>query len=167
MALPASLIGAVGRGGDNDPEPEQSLPLYFLHIAKTAGTSLTTAIKAFYCADQVITDSGNVSVDFVKANEHRLCATAFLHGHAGHEVMSYLAGRVRSITLLRDPKAQAVSNYLHLLREIDNPLRPAAVNLGFAGFLTTFWQYAIFRRFRSTSRFHPNRRDFLKRSKVA
>lgn len=45
-------------------------------------------------------------------------------------------GHVRAITFLRDPPAQAVSNYLHLARDLDNPLRCAAINLGFTRFLT-------------------------------
>src|ERR1700758_2111911 len=94
---------------------EEALPLYFLHIAKTGGTSLTAALKAFYRADEVVSDAGNISVDFIKTQEHRLTATAFIHGHAHHEVMTYLVDRVRAITLLRDPKSQAVSNYLHVL----------------------------------------------------
>lgn len=136
-------VGTVAHGSDY-PQPDQLLPLYLLHIAKTGGTSLSAALSEFYCDGEVISDSGNISVDFIKKNEHRLCATALLYGHAGHEVMTYLRGRVRAITLLRDPKAQAISNYLHIARDINNPFQPIAVNLGLVGFFTTFWQYAIF-----------------------
>ena len=132
--------GLVKRHG----QTEEALPLYFLHIAKTGGTSLTAALQAFYRTEDVISDAGNISVDFIKAQEHRLNAAVFVHGHAGHEVMSYLTGRVRAITFLRDPAAQAVSNYLHIARDRDNPLRCAAINLGFTRFLSTFWQYAVY-----------------------
>ena len=124
--------------------PKEPPPVYFLHIAKTGGTSLTAALKAFYRAGEVITDGGNISVEFIQAQEHRLHAAVFIHGHAQHGVMSHLMGRVRTITFLRDPPAQAVSNYLHVARDLENPLRCAAVNLGFSRFLTTFWQYAIY-----------------------
>jgi hypothetical protein len=127
-----------------DRRTEEALPLYFLHIAKTGGTSLTAALKAFYHAEEVISDAGNISVDFIKAREHRLHAAVFIHGHAQHGVMSHLMGRVRAITFLRDPPAQAVSNYLHLARDLDNPLRSAAINLGFTRFVTTYWQYAVY-----------------------
>jgi hypothetical protein len=127
-----------------DRRTEEALPLYFLHIAKTGGTSLTAALKAFYCAEDVISDAGNISVDFIRAQEHRLHAPVFVHGHAQHGVMSHLMGRVRAITFLRDPPAQAVSNYLHVARDLDNPLRCAAINLGFTRFITTFWQYAVY-----------------------
>ena len=109
-----------------DRRTEEALPLYFLHIAKTGGTSLTAALKAFYRAENVISDAGNISVDFIRGQEHRLQAPVFIHGHAQHGVMSHLMGRVRAITFLRDPPAQAVSNYLHLARDLDNPLRCAA-----------------------------------------
>jgi hypothetical protein len=123
---------------------EEALPLYFLHIAKTGGTSLTAALKAFYRAEDVISDAGNISVDFIRGQEHRLHAPVFVHGHAQHGVMSHLMGRVRAITFLRDPPAQAVSNYLHVARDLDNPLSCAAINLGFSRFLTTYWQYAVY-----------------------
>jgi hypothetical protein len=127
-----------------ESETEETLPVYFLHIAKTGGTSLTAALKAFFRPEEVISDAGNISVDFIKAQEQRLHAPVFVHGHAQHGVMSHLMGRVRAITFLRDPPAQAVSNYLHVARDLDNPLSCAAVNLGFSRFLTTYWQYAVY-----------------------
>ena len=132
------------RGTQEARTEEEALPVYFLHIAKTGGTSLTAALKAFYRAEEVISDEGNISVDFIKAQEHRLRPAVFIHGHAQHGVMSHLMGRVRAITFLRDPPAQAVSNYLHVARDLDNPLSCAALNLGFSDFLTTYWQYAIY-----------------------
>jgi hypothetical protein len=146
LPSPASLKvnSAAGNGSEYDYRSEEVLPLYFLHIAKTGGTSLTEALRGFYPDDEVISDSGNISVDFIKAHEHRLSGPAFLHGHAQHGVMSYLMGRVRAITFLRDPKAQAVSNYLHVARDLGNPLSCAAINLGFTRFLTTFWHYAAY-----------------------
>ena len=129
---------------EGDQRAEEALPLFFLHIPKTGGTSLTVALKAFYDAESVITDAGNISVEFIKAHEHRLHSAAFVHGHAQHAVMSYLTGRVRAITFLRDPQAQAVSNYLHVVRDPGNRLNRAAIDLGFTKFLITFWQFAVF-----------------------
>jgi hypothetical protein len=123
---------------------EEPPPLYFLHIAKTGGTSLTAALKAFYRPEDVISNAGNISVEFIKAQQHRLHGAVFVHGHAQHGVMSHLVGHVRAITFLRDPPAQAVSNYLHVARDLDNPLSCAAINLGFSRFLRTFWQHAIY-----------------------
>lgn len=90
-ALPLPVVfkvnGAVGAGVEHKSMSEEVFPLYFLHIAKTGGTSLTAALKAFYRADEVISDAGNISVDFLKAHEHRINDATFLHGHAQHDVM--------------------------------------------------------------------------------
>src|ERR1700739_1274018 len=61
---------------------EEALPVYFLHIAKTGGTSLTAALKAFHRAEDVITEAGNISIEFIKAQQHRLHGAVFIHGHA-------------------------------------------------------------------------------------
>jgi hypothetical protein len=144
LAAPPNVNGTAQTGIERSYQSDELRPLYFLHIAKTGGTSLTAALNGFHNADEVISDEGNLSVDFIKAHEHRLSARAFLHGHALHGVMSYLLGRVRAITFLRNPKDQAVSNYLYLVRELDNPLRSSAIGLGFTGFMTTYWQYAVY-----------------------
>jgi hypothetical protein len=157
---PQKVNGAAESGIEHDFRSEEALPLYFLHIAKTGGTSLTESIKGFYDSDQILSDSGNVAVDFLKAHEHRLSGSTFIHGHAQHGVMSYLMGRIRAITFLRDPKAQAVSNYLHVVRDLGNPLRCAAINLGFTGFLTTFWQYAVYQSVALEVSITPERAQF-------
>lgn len=119
-------------------------PVLFLHIPKTGGASLAAALKVFFQPEDILTESGNISVDYLRANEHRLQDKVFIYGHPGHDVVGFMAGRALEITVLRRPEDHLISNYLHILRDSGNHLHVAAQELGFAGFISTFWQISIF-----------------------
>ena len=110
-------------------------PLCFLHIAKTGGTSLTDAIGRLYPPGSTFSEAGNLSVEYLQGLGERLNGQVFLAGHAGPGVAEFLKGRADIITLLRQPADQAVSNYLHVLSDPENPLHGAAIDRSFADFL--------------------------------
>ena len=93
----------------------QSQPLFFHHISKTAGTSVTAAIRSMTKRSSVVSKGGNLPLAFVqKIVAAGLRPDQFIYGHPGHGVSAVLRGKTRIITLLRDPVEQCISNYLFI-----------------------------------------------------
>lgn len=125
---------------DADPRP-----LFFFHIAKTGGTSITAAIGMRYPRRLVRSERGNLSLDYAdRLVAEGLAPGWFVHGHPAHGVGALLRGRTRMVTMLRDPVDQCVSNYLFIRGDPANPNQPAAKAMGFSAFLRAHPYYAIF-----------------------
>ncbi len=123
----------------------ESQPLFFHHIAKTAGTSVTAAIRSMTKRSSVISKGGNLPLAFVqKIVASGLRPDQFIHGHPAHGVSAELRGKTRIITLLRDPVEQSISNYLFIRSDFGNPDRRAARRMDFAEFIRTHPYYAAF-----------------------
>lgn len=82
-------------------------PLYFLHIPKTAGTSVAIWLKGMYDPSETLdiyAPDERSLVNSLVQNHHRLVC-----GHLGWEPMARWPGRFAAITFLREPIALAVS----------------------------------------------------------
>ncbi len=101
--------------------------IYFLHIAKTAGTSFRSLIDAQFTPEEIApVYLTNEFAKWVKAGEAgKLSAYPFIRGHMGWTPVSYLARKPRIITMLRDPVARTVSHYRHIAREKSHWMYPA------------------------------------------
>jgi hypothetical protein len=120
-------------------------PLYFLHIEKTGGTSLTTALVRQYVEEDVfIRDDGYISVQFLNSIEPSLQRNVFIAGHAHAGVVEHLWDRARIITVVRDPAHQAASYYLHARRHEGHFHHACAKSLSFRDYLTKHPQYLVF-----------------------
>jgi hypothetical protein len=120
-------------------------PLFFHHISKTAGTSLTRAIRRAAGRRAMISQGGNLPLDFIE----RVIAAGLhpdnvIHGHPGHGVAAALRGRADIVTLLREPADQIISNFLFIRTDPNNPDSAPARALGFRGFVTAYPYYAMF-----------------------
>jgi hypothetical protein len=125
--------------------PADPQPLFFHHISKTAGTSVTAAIRSMTKRSSVISKGGNLPLAFVqKIVASGLRPDQFIHGHPAHGVSAVLRGKTRIITLLRDPVDQSISNYLFIRSDFYNPDRRAARRMDFAEFIRTHPYYAAF-----------------------
>ncbi len=114
--------------------------LVFFHVAKTGGTSATASLRSLYATS--VTSNGNLSANCL-ATSPQAGGTLF-HGHPEHGVAWAIPRGVVTATLLRAPDEQAVSNYLHLLRNPHLPLHAMAVRLGFSGLMTAHWPLLAF-----------------------
>ncbi len=133
------------QAGDRPGRVPSWEPLFFHHIAKTAGTSLIRALRALTPRDLRCTERGNLSAAYSAALVARgLRPGQFIYGHPGTAAALPLRGRVRIVTLLRNPRDQAISNYFWLRKDFRVPDHAAARRLGFRDFLLSHPYFAIF-----------------------
>jgi hypothetical protein len=106
-AVSSSTAGRRARGGED--------PVYFLHIMKTAGTSLVNALCAQagdrLCLTQMFLDY----VAFVPGPV--IEGAALVAGHLGYGVVPLLDPQTRVVTVIREPVSRVLSHYSHLRRD--------------------------------------------------
>lgn len=81
-------------------------PALFLHIPKTAGTSVRSMAVASYGSDNVTSHADHMMLGLQGCADKR-----FVSGHFGYDFASRLMQGRYSFTFLRDPKARLVSFY--------------------------------------------------------
>ena len=119
--------------------------LFFFHIDKTAGTSITDEIKQHFAELQILTEDGNLTLPFLEAyGKQRLREVGFIHGHPQSGAAAYLEDVADAVTLLRNPMDQAISNYLHMRRGVPRPLHRTTNALGFRDFLHAYPDHLAF-----------------------
>ncbi|MFP4394875.1 MAG: sulfotransferase family 2 domain-containing protein [Anaerolineales bacterium] len=120
-------------------------PVIFLHIPKTAGTTLHRIIERQYVPEHIISfgpDAHQSIADFKALREARRAQIRMLKGHMAFGLHRYFpadSGRQRPVyfTLLRDPIERVISHYYHVLRDPTHYLYPytEAGRMGLADFL--------------------------------
>ena len=92
--------------------------LYFLHIPKTAGTTLITILDSHFDLDSILVDHGwnellqKMPLDFSKIR--------LIRGHFGYGLYSLLPKKPVYITMLRNPVERTISDYYQTRRN-QNP----------------------------------------------
>lgn len=119
--------------------------MFFFHIAKTGGTSLTDAIRRRFPKRDLRSERGNLSLAYAEAlMAQRSDRCLFIHGHPAAGVGAALAPHARTVTMLRDPIDHCVSNYLFIRGDPANPDQAAALRLGLSDFLRAHPYHAAF-----------------------
>ncbi|HEX8010945.1 MAG TPA: sulfotransferase family 2 domain-containing protein [Casimicrobiaceae bacterium] len=88
-----------------DPNSVVGRPAVFLHIQKTAGTSITETVWGYY-ADSIASHG-----DFVNRTPESMRQYRFVSGHFGFEFARELIESRYSFTFLRDPIERVLSLY--------------------------------------------------------
>lgn len=107
------------------------LPIFFVHIPKTAGTSFRKAAESFLGSQNVLYDyspSSEETSELVDRWVYKekdllgfyraLCKAnvSFLSGHVNANKFVYLFGVRQTVTFVRDPVQRVVSEYQHFVR---------------------------------------------------
>jgi sulfotransferase famil protein len=107
------------------------LPIFFVHIPKTAGTSFRKSAESYFGSEKVVYDYSPNSAEtselvsvFMYENKDSLgfCklfqeqAKEFLSGHVHAVKYVHLFGVNRTVTFLRDPVQRIMSEYNHFVR---------------------------------------------------
>lgn len=90
-------------------------PLYFLHIPKTAGTSLVSYLDRQFAPEEIC-DAQLLPPLFALSHE-ALQACRFFKGHLWYGLPGYVGQPMRYITMLRDPVERTISWYAHVKRD--------------------------------------------------
>jgi hypothetical protein len=116
--------------------------LLFVHIPKTAGTTLHKILSHQYPADKtwIRHDSEGPwsAKDLERLREGSSSRPELIMGHLSTGLHLQVAG-VRYLTCLREPVARLVSHYHHALHETDHYLHDAVIRrrLDLAGYVTS------------------------------
>ncbi len=100
--------------------PRHDWTLIFIHIPKTAGTSLRQAIgqayepdERLYLYDAMKRDRAMPRRDFVVLPEDERAELRFIMGHIPFGLHQHVPREARYVTVLRDPVDRVVSHYYH------------------------------------------------------
>lgn len=113
--LPRHSVPAATSRSKRAIEEKQPGAVYFLHIEKTAGTSvhkflLDRLAKTDLCPARLIDDLEGRSADSLRP--YRVFSGHFTGGLA-----DFLGLRLKTVTLLRDPVQRSISQYAHIRRD--------------------------------------------------
>lgn len=98
------------------PAPAKA-PVYFLHIPKTAGTTLIAFLDAQYARGDIC--PGQLLPELFALDRARVGGYQFYRGHLWHGVERYVGKPLQYLTMLRDPLQRTLSWYLHVRRNPD------------------------------------------------
>lgn len=107
------------------PAPfDPALPLYFQHIPKTAGTSITMLLKRAIPADELCPTIH--WDDIVEIQHSTVRKYRYFIGHFGQPLGRFLGADLNRFAVLRDPVQRTISHYAHIQRASHHPFHEAA-----------------------------------------
>jgi hypothetical protein len=89
------------------------MPVFFMHIPKTAGTSMRLFLEAQYTDHDICLDEGWYTVRSLD----QLAGKLLIRGHFQYNLRQSLPPETRLLTVLRDPVARTLSSLKHLQRD--------------------------------------------------
>jgi len=119
---------------DNDAVAERTV--IFVHIPKTAGTTLYQIIDRNYAPDAIHTARPADMVRAIKTlDDARKAKIRILRAHAGFGLHESLPGPWAYFTILRDPIERVISYYYDICRTPQHGWHKQAKSMGLKGFV--------------------------------
>ena len=122
---PASGLSESQKWADRNPKGDDAELTYYLHIPKTAGTSVIHFLHDVY-HPALICPHG-LWDELVGAGSEELDAWRVYVGHFGGALPLWLRRWPRTLTVLRDPVARTISHIRHVKRDFRHPLHRLAI----------------------------------------
>ena len=105
--------------------------IIFLHLPKTAGSTINRIIDRQYEPEVVYTIEGNTLSslrDFEQLDEKTRGAIRVFKGHAEYGIHRFLKGKSKYFTFLREPIERTLSEYYFILRATGTPYHQYVVD---------------------------------------
>jgi tetratricopeptide (TPR) repeat protein len=109
-----------------------SKPLVFVHIPKTAGTTVNDSLAQSFMKEEIysIKRDWKKSVDQLNSLDDGV--KKYVHGHIPLSVLNQITGKFDVVTLLRNPVELVVSTFMHIKRSPQHPLYSQLNEEGFS-----------------------------------
>ncbi len=91
--------------------------LFFLHVPKTAGTSLRELLSTRFARTDILAFDRNDSPQVRSQKQANLDQYGFIHGHEPYALVDYFQKRPFIVTILRNPLERALSAFHHMRRQ--------------------------------------------------
>jgi len=114
--------------------------LFFVHIPKTAGSSLIEILDKHFSSEEILPlHSASSSKSFEAFPAKQLEKIRLVHGHFPYGpfdrgIYRYIVKNPVCITMLRDPIKRTISEYQHILRRFENRHHHAVLSEGLSLF---------------------------------
>lgn len=112
------------------------MTVVFVHIPKTAGTTIRSLLKAALPKSYDI-DGPDDLRRFIELPQAQRDAFDLIAGHMPYGIHQYLTVKARYVTFLRDPVERVVSSYYHFRRVQEHPLHVKMQNISLSEFATS------------------------------
>lgn len=121
--------------------------LYFNHIPKTSGSSLTIFLEDHFPMETV--RCGIPMMEALRMPPHERRTLRCLCGHYMSFLVDWLGKTPVYLAMLRDPVERSISHYFHILNHPDNPHYELAHSMDFSAFLRHPWGRAELTNFQA------------------
>lgn len=117
---------------------DTNIPI-FVHIPKTAGSTLRSILRKQYSVDEICFGNNEEMIEkLTSLKEEEIARIKCLHGHFHYGIHQYIQKKQPLYyTMLRDPVEHVISEYYFILRKPNNMSHEKVKDMSFEEFVTS------------------------------